>query len=289
MGKGGIAKMSTSSSDAAEQVVKIYLDGVEVALKISGVASKNIVAALYAIMQDKNKTKVKIRLTSMLKTGKELKIFSIKREDLKKFSEEAKRYGVLYCALAKSESKNRDGMVDIMVRAEDALKINRIVERFNLNALSGADVKNEIENSKGNDGQSLDKGVQVKSKEDLLVEDILSKPISKEENETNPSISQSEKYQSEPSLNSKDSSEEIIQNIKKPSVKQRLKNIKAELEAKEIADEPSEIVNELLTPKHIKQKYDKENAKHIKQGAEPRHMKNAKHFKNSKSNMGRGK
>ena len=78
--------MSMQSSDAAEQVVKIYLDGIEVALKISGEATKNVAAAIYAIAKDKNRTKGKVRLTSMLKSGKDLKIFSIKNnhQEMKK-------------------------------------------------------------------------------------------------------------------------------------------------------------------------------------------------------------
>ena len=35
------------------------------------------------------------RLTNMIKSGKELKVFSIPNKDLKKFTEQAKRYGVL--------------------------------------------------------------------------------------------------------------------------------------------------------------------------------------------------
>ena len=54
----------------------------------------------------------------------------MRTEDLLKFSKEAKRYGILYCALR--DKNDKDGMSDIMVRAEDAGKINRIVERFSL-------------------------------------------------------------------------------------------------------------------------------------------------------------
>lgn len=35
----------------------------------------------------------------MLKSGKELKVFTISEEHLKRFAQEAKRYGVVYCAL----------------------------------------------------------------------------------------------------------------------------------------------------------------------------------------------
>ncbi len=67
----------------------------------------------------------------MLKSGKELKVFTISEEHLEQFATQAKRYGVVYCAL-RGKEPSPDGMVDVMVRAEDASKINRIVERFNL-------------------------------------------------------------------------------------------------------------------------------------------------------------
>ena len=40
----------------------------------------------------------------MIKSGKELKVFSIPNKDLKKFTEQAKRYGVLYCVLNSDDS-----------------------------------------------------------------------------------------------------------------------------------------------------------------------------------------
>ena len=103
------------SSESAEQFIKLYLDGAEFALKISGTATKNIIAALYAISKESNKSRGKIRLTSMLKSDKEQKIFSIKSQDMKVFAKEAKSYGVLYCALVNKKNKNYDGMIDIMV------------------------------------------------------------------------------------------------------------------------------------------------------------------------------
>ena len=67
-----------NSSDAAEQVVRLSLEGTEVALKLTGSAAKNIAAAIYAVLKnrDKNKIKGRQRLTAMLKSGKELKLIS---------------------------------------------------------------------------------------------------------------------------------------------------------------------------------------------------------------------
>ena len=61
-----------NSGDAAEQIVRLSLEGAEVALKLSGSAAKNIAAAIYAVMKnrDKNKIKGRQRLTAMLKSGK---------------------------------------------------------------------------------------------------------------------------------------------------------------------------------------------------------------------------
>lgn len=132
-----------TGGEAAEQVVRMSLNGVEVAAKITGEGAKQLAVLLYTILKEQNKTKGAARLSSMLRSGKELKVFTVRQSDLKTFAKEAKRYGVLYCAL-KGIKKNPDGLVDIMVRAEDAAKINRIVERFELATVDKASIKNEI-------------------------------------------------------------------------------------------------------------------------------------------------
>ena len=213
-----------TSGDAAESIVRMSLQGLDVAVRLTGSGAKNIAALLVAILKNKQQTKGKTRLTNMLKSGKELKVFTVKEDDLKKFTEEAKRYGVLFCAL-KGKGKSKDGMVDIMVRAEDASKINRIVDRFNLATVDTASIKSEIQKSK----DSKDKGVVIKSVEERLVDDILSKPISKEENEvSNPQQAKMEKSPlSEPTSNNKSKSDKGTKS-EKPSVREEIKSIKEE-------------------------------------------------------------
>ena len=48
-----------NSGDAAEQVVRISLEGTEVALKLTGSAAKNIAAMLYAVWKNRIRTKPK--------------------------------------------------------------------------------------------------------------------------------------------------------------------------------------------------------------------------------------
>lgn len=187
-----------NSGDAAEQIVRMSLEGTEVALKLTGSAAKNIAAALYAVLKnrDKNKIKGRQRLTAMLKSGKELKVFTISEEHLKQFAVEAKRYGVVYCALRGKEPA-ADGLVDVMVRAEDASKINRIVERFKLATVDAASIKHEIEKTKAEKETAPaapEQTVPDVSEEDRLLDDMLGAPIQKEENATpNPLAAGTEK------------------------------------------------------------------------------------------------
>lgn len=229
------------SSDSAEQIVRISLEGMEegvkVVAKITGVAAKNIAVALYAIMKDQKKTKGKIRLNNMLKAEKDFKIFSIKKEDLKTFYQEAKGYGILYCALISRKNKNIDGMVDIMVRAGDAPKVNRIVERYNLCTFDRASIQSEIEQEKVTNKEQHDIsdnmpdiGEENIKVDEAMIEDIFAKPIPKEGQENqNPEAAKTEKNPpSERSSMSKSNSEGVTKTANKPSVKKELEKAKAE-------------------------------------------------------------
>ena len=120
------------------------LEGTEVTLKITGEGAKELLAIIYAILKDNTKTKGKTTLTNLLKSGKELKVFTVKKDELATFIREAKRYGILYSAIVNKEKD--DGIVDIMVRTEDASKINRIVERFKLSSVDTAKIKSIVNN-----------------------------------------------------------------------------------------------------------------------------------------------
>ena len=55
-----------NSGDAAEQIVRMSLEGAEFALKITGSAAKNIAAALYVVLKDQKKTKGRARIETCL-------------------------------------------------------------------------------------------------------------------------------------------------------------------------------------------------------------------------------
>ena len=213
----------TPSGDAADQVVRLTLDGVEFAAKIAGAGAKQLAVMLYAILKDQKKTKGKARLTNMLRSGKELKVFAVKNTDLQRFCTEAKKYGALYCVLR--DKKNTDGLTDIMVRAEDAPKINRIFERFNLATVDMASVRSEIERTKA------EKTAEVPAAEGPAVE------ADKEEKKPeNPTKAETEKSRpSKPTSVPKERAEKGSSDEpprSRPSVKKELAEIRKEQEKK---------------------------------------------------------
>ena len=121
-------------ADAAEQMVRLSLEGAEVAMRISGAGAKNLAVLLVAVLREEQKTQGKTRLSNLIKSGKELTVFTIPEEDLALFKREAKRYGVLYCDIKEKEYMDNE-TVDIIARAEDAPKINRIIEKSQMAAV----------------------------------------------------------------------------------------------------------------------------------------------------------
>lgn len=221
------------SSESAEQMTGMILKTEEVCLRITGTAAKEVLALLAAILKDQKQTKGKTRLTNMIKSGKELKVFSVNKKDLNKFMQEAKRYGVLYSALVDKHIKDYDGMVDIMVRAEDASKINRIVQRFKIATVDEAELRNEIvktkeEKNKLQNHEPKEIGVE---KKDIQVKEQEKQELKPIKNEFNNIPLQPQDSKESLSKNSSKilKKQEGNISIKKKSVREDLKEIKEEM------------------------------------------------------------
>ncbi|MEA4992516.1 MAG: PcfB family protein [Oscillibacter sp.] len=254
------------SGDAAEQIVRMSLEGVEVAAKITGLAAKEVALLLMAALKsnDSNlKLKGKARLTSMLKSGKPLEIFSVKESDLKQFVAGAKEYGIVYCVL-RNPKNSPDGLCDVMVKADDAPKISRLVERFHFATVDKAKIEHELVAERaaregavpeapasgqaapdvGDTEKLLDEllgepdgRAEPEQPQPTLTEPVQTEPVrpGKEQPESRPFVQDAPPTTplSEPISESKNKSAKGISS--KPSVKQELREIKAAQKAKEAA------------------------------------------------------
>lgn len=262
------------------------LEGSEVAIKLAGAGAKQLAILLYAILREQKKTKGKTRLTNMLRSGKELKVYAVKDSDLQLFCREAKKYGILYCVLKDKDAT--DGLTDIMARAEDASKINRIIERFGLATVDMAEIRSEIERSRAeqeNDGPEAPEAAEPMTEQEVdelldamlspapeqegelpvpertapeqdredFLETVLGASPTREEGQTeNPTEGRIEKSrQSEPTSKPKERTApgtSEAQERSRPSVRQALNDIKAEL--KEKAAKGKEQSKPTKGPKH---------------------------------------
>jgi hypothetical protein len=249
------------------------LEGVEVAAKITGSAAKEIATFLVAALKSKNstlKTMGKARMTSMLKSGKPLEIFSVKDGDLQKFMQGAKQYGIVYCVL-RNKKQDKDGMCDILVKADDAPKISRMIERFKF-AMVGeakAKIESEIARTKAEKAQTAGTEQSAPDKNDTekLLDDLLGTPEGKtaadapetvkaEPDKTaaqeapakqNPEAAKTAKTRpSEPISESRSKSAGATSS--KPSVKEEIREIKA-ARAKQEADAPKQAEQSAEKPK----------------------------------------
>ena len=149
--KGENRKMNTSG-EAAEQVMRMSLEGAEILIKLTGSGAKNAAVLLYSIYKEQNKTRGKERLTNMLRSGKPLKVYTFKRDNLEKFKEVAKEYGILYTVLKEKEDK--DGVFDVLVRADDDSKLARVIERFKFSGVDTAEVRTSMQKEKAEKGEA---------------------------------------------------------------------------------------------------------------------------------------
>jgi len=116
--------------DAADQIVRYSLEGTEVALKLTGEAAKNFAVFAAAVLKDQKKMHGRTNLTRLLRDGKPLKFFVVPEERMKEFAVEANARGLLFVPV--KDKTKEDGKIEIAVWAEDAAKVNRVLEKMKL-------------------------------------------------------------------------------------------------------------------------------------------------------------
>lgn len=119
-----VQTMVSAAEKGAEATARVALETGKGVLH----TAKSIVALAAALIKSHPKSKGKIKLTKMVSQGKELVPFQILERDKAAFHELAKDYGITYVMV--KNSKTQDGRVEVIAKAEDAGRINRIIERL---------------------------------------------------------------------------------------------------------------------------------------------------------------
>lgn len=223
------------NGDAAEQVVKLTLEGTEVAVRLTGSLVKNAAVALYALLSSHEKTAGQARMKELLKSGKEIKLYTIRADELKKFKEVAKQYGVLYTVMRDKENTDPHAEIDIWARLEDAPKINRIIEKYGFGTVTEianvamVDVQEQTAPAADKDAL-VDEllGGAVETPERTGTDELLDELMGKEEQHDPLAL----RAESNGSLSGQRSEKSISD---RPSVRGELAEIKKELDDKQVS------------------------------------------------------
>lgn len=167
----------------ATGTIKIMLDGSVAVLRIAGKASAHAAALLAAALSSNKKSRGKISLKTMLKEKNGITLFSLKKDELSVFAKAAKAYGIKYCIVKDKNAKDESNL-DIFVRALDAPVINRIIEKYKMNAVKQdveiagekdqgkSETRTEKENLSGKDySEEFEKGDVTINLDTLLIEE----------------------------------------------------------------------------------------------------------------------
>ena len=119
----------SQGSDAAEQMVKETMIISETAAKLAGLGAKNLAVLLTLYLREEHPFKGEANLKKLLKEGKEIRVFCLDKDSLAEFKQHAKDYGIVYSALKQKNNDSR--IVDVLVKAEDTPRVNRILEKMN--------------------------------------------------------------------------------------------------------------------------------------------------------------
>lgn len=113
--------------DAADEFVRIMLNGTEVAIRLTGSAAKNLAALLVAWSKNEKKVYGKTTMMKLLKSGEPLHVLPMTKEQYSKFKGMAKKK-VLYAPFL--NKKRGDGKLDVVISEKSLPLVNHILKRI---------------------------------------------------------------------------------------------------------------------------------------------------------------
>lgn len=121
--------------DATSVAMQYVFKGGEVAIKVAGVAAKNLALMLIALLQQKNRSKGQVWVKTMSQQGTPLITFPVPVDRLKEFSELAKQREIMYSRI-KSKGKGASAShVDIIARQNDVALLKDIFSKLGFSDL----------------------------------------------------------------------------------------------------------------------------------------------------------
>ena len=125
--------MNIGGGEASEQVMRLALQGGEIAVRLGGTLAKNIAAMLLALYKNHKMVYGKKNLGKILRSDhRDVRQFPMSREQFKEFKKISKKYKVLYSAVGdRGRAARKPGaVIDLMLPVEEIGRANMAFERI---------------------------------------------------------------------------------------------------------------------------------------------------------------
>lgn len=132
----------------AIQIIRVAYDGIEIAMKIGSGSLEQMKQAVDFLITllEHEKTMGKTSMRKLLLKGGDLQVLQFASEDMKQVKKMAKKYGVLYSIVPKTDTK--DNLCEIIFHTEAIPRVNMMVQKLKLARIVNFD---EYLNSGAND------------------------------------------------------------------------------------------------------------------------------------------
>lgn len=125
--------MNIGGGEASEQVMRLALQGGEIAVRLGGTLAKNIAAMMLALYKNHKMVYGKKHLGKILRSDhRDVRQYPMSREQFKEFKKISHKYKVLYAAIGdRGRAAKRPGaVIDLMLPIEEIGRANMVFERI---------------------------------------------------------------------------------------------------------------------------------------------------------------
>lgn len=123
--------MNIGGGEAADQLVRMMLSGGEVAVRLGGSATKNLLAMSLALAKSHRKISGRVRMGKMLQQTRDLRVFPMTQEEYREFRHKAREPKLLYAAIQNSRDPNgQNSMVDVVMPATEVERANLVFQKM---------------------------------------------------------------------------------------------------------------------------------------------------------------
>ena len=120
--------MNVGGGEAADQLVRMMLSGSEVAVRLSGSALKNVLALTMALARNHKTISGKVNLAKMLKETRDVRRFAMSPEQYQAFKKKAGKQKILFSAIRDIDGHGK--VVDVIMPVTEIDRANLIFERI---------------------------------------------------------------------------------------------------------------------------------------------------------------